>query len=275
MSADRMEVRVLGCGSSGGVPRIGPNWGACDPDDPRNRRLRCSVLVRRFAPDGAATSVLVDTSPDMREQLLAAKVNRLDAVLYTHDHADQVNGIDDLRQICYLMRRRVPVYMDEPTTRALTRRFAYCFEQQPGSAYPPILEAFKMPPCGQAFAIDGPGGALPVMAIDHEHGPNMRSLGFRFGDIAYSPDISDLPEHSFAHLKGLQAWIVDALRKEPHPTHAHLQKTLAWIEQLKPQRAILTNMHISLDYASLAAELPIGVEPAWDGLTIQAELTQA
>ena len=270
MSADRIDIRILGCGSSGGVPRIGPNWGACDPDEPKNRRLRCSVLVQRIAPDGAATTVLVDTAPDMREQLLAAGVNRLDAVLYTHDHADQVNGIDDLRQICYLMRRRVPVYMDAPTHAALTRRFAYCFEQAPGSAYPPILEARAMPPPGEGFAIDGPGGALPVMAIDHEHGPNTRSLGFRFGAMAYSPDISDLPEHSFAHLQGLKVWIVDALRKEPHPTHAHLAKTLSWIARLKPDRAILTNMHISLDYASLAAELPPGVEPAWDGLTVSA-----
>lgn len=272
MSAERIEVRILGCGSSGGVPRIGPNWGACDPGEPRNRRLRCSVLVQRIATDGAATSVLVDTSPDMREQLLAARANRLDAVLYTHAHADQVNGIDDLRQICYLMQSRVPVYMDAPTTQALTRRFDYCFEQAPGSAYPPILEAFAMPMPGQAFAIDGPGGALPVMAIDHEHGPNMRSLGFRFGDIAYSPDISDLPEESFAHLQGLKVWIVDALRQEPHPTHAHLAKTLEWIARLKPQKAILTNMHVSLDYASLAAELPEGVEPAWDGLTVHTPL---
>ncbi len=272
MSDGEIKVRILGCGSSGGVPRIGPNWGECDPGNPRNRRSRCSLLVERIAGSGKATSVLVDTSPDMREQLLAAEVSRLDAVLYTHDHADQVHGVDDLRQICYAMKQRVPVYMDPPTTDTLTRRFDYCFEQAANSGYPAILDARKMPTPGTEFVIDGPGGALPVIAIDQEHGPAVRSLGFRFGDIAYSPDVSLLPEESFAFLRGLKVWIVDALRIEPHPTHAHLARTLEWIERLKPERAILTNMHISLDYAALENQLPKGVEPAHDGQVLNLPL---
>ncbi len=264
------DVRILGCGSSGGVPRIGPNWGNCDPNEPRNRRSRCSILVQREASNGATTSVLVDTSPDMREQLLSAKTNRLDAVLYTHDHADQAHGVDDLRQICYAMHKRVPVYMDAPTSSTLTRRFDYCFVQAEHSSYPAILQAQDMPSPGTPFTIDGPGGALSVMAIDLEHGPRTRSLGFRFGDIAYSPDVSAIPEESFEHLQGLKVWIVDALRIEPHPSHAHLAQTLEWIERLKPERAILTNMHITLDYAALIADLPAGVEPAHDGMVVRA-----
>lgn len=269
MSSDRLNIRILGCGSSGGVPRLGPNWGNCDPNEPRNRRSRCSLLVKRIGTGGEATSVLVDTSPDMREQLLNAQVNRLDAVLYTHDHADQAHGVDDLRQISYIMRKRVPVYMDTPTAHTLKNRFHYCFGQAEKSSYPAILEAMDMPECGHRFSIDGPGGALPVMAIDLEHGPHTRALGFRFGDVAYSPDVSQIPEESFAHLRGLKLWIVDALRDEPHPTHAHLARTLEWVKRLKPARTILTNMHNTLDYARLVAELPKGVEPAYDGLSVE------
>jgi len=268
MSKARTEIRILGCGSSGGVPRLGPNWGNCDPNEPKNRRSRCSILVQRFDQAEEATSVLVDTSPDMREQLINAQTRRLDAVLYTHDHADQVHGVDDLRQICYAMRKRVPVYMDTPTTRTLKRRFDYCFEQAEGSGYPAILEAMDMPAPGAAFSIEGPGGAMPITAIDLEHGPRVRSLGFRFGDIAYCPDVSAIPAASQEQFEGLKLWIVDALRIEPHPTHAHLEQTLQWIERFKPERAILTNMHITLDYATLKASLPQGVEPAYDGMVI-------
>ncbi len=273
MGADTLSFRILGCGSSGGVPRLGPNWGNCDPNEPRNRRSRCSLLVKRFGDDDVDTSVLVDTSPDMRQQLLDAEVNRLDAVLYTHDHADQAHGVDDLRQICYVMRQRVPVYMDEPTAHTLKTRFGYCFEQAPDSNYPAILQAMEMPPCGQGFALDGPGGPLPVTAIDLEHGPVTRALGFRFGNVAYSPDVSGIPPSSMDLLRGLDVWIVDALRDEPHPTHAHLAQTLEWVAHLKPKRTILTNMHITLDYARLVAELPPGVEPAYDGLAFEVPLT--
>ncbi|PHS21879.1 MAG: phosphoribosyl 1,2-cyclic phosphodiesterase [Robiginitomaculum sp.] len=269
MGGGPLEIRILGCGSSGGVPRIGPNWGNCDPGEPRNRRLRCSILVQRFAQNGEATSVLVDTSPDMREQLLAARIGRLDAVLFTHDHADQAHGIDDLRQICYVMRKRVPVYMDAPTTKTLTRRFDYCFEQAEGSGYPAILEAQDMPEPGTEFQIDGPGGPISITPIDLEHGPTMRALGFRFDNIAYAPDVSSIPKASRPLFEGLDLWIVDALRQEPHPTHAHLGQTLAWIEQAKPTRSILTNMHITLDYATLKASLPQGIEPAYDGMVVR------
>ncbi len=263
-----IQVRILGCGSSGGVPRLGPNWGACDPNEPRNRRSRCSVLVERRGADGV-TSVLVDTSPDMRQQLIDAQVSRLDAVLYTHDHADQAHGIDDLRQICYIMRARVPVYMDAQTGKTLQSRFDYCFEQKEGSGYPAILQAHALPPVGETFVIDGPGGPIPVMSFTVEHGPGMQALGFRFADIAYCPDVSDIPEESAALLQGLDVWVVDALRYEPHPTHFHVARALEWIERLQPARAVLTNMHIPLDYQTLRRDLPANVMPAYDGMILK------
>jgi phosphoribosyl 1,2-cyclic phosphate phosphodiesterase len=269
MSQVRTEIHILGCGSSGGVPRLGPNWGKCDPNEPRNRRSRCSLLVQQYNDAGDATRVLVDTSPDMREQLLSAKVSHLDAVLYTHDHADQAHGIDDLRQVCYLMRRRVPVYMDDSTTKTLKKRFDYCFTQAEGSGYPAILDAYEMPASGTRFDIEGAGGALSVLPLDVEHGPNFKALGFRFGDVAYMPDVSAIPEVAFAHLQGLKVWIIDALREEPHPTHSHLAQTLEWIQRLKPERAIITNMHLTLDYKSLKDSLPQGVVPAYDGMMIK------
>ncbi|WP_375205930.1 MBL fold metallo-hydrolase [Hyphococcus sp.] len=273
----KLRVTILGSGSSGGVPRFGGpdgmgDWGACDPDEPKNRRSRCSILVQRehpeygFAPN-KVTSVLVDTSPDMRAQLLAARCSRLDAVLYTHDHADQSHGIDDLRVFALQMRRRIPVYIDDETGGAIVDRFHYCFEQAPGSYYPPILERKNMPSCGEAFAIDGPSGPIPVTAFLQYHG-GVNSLGFRFGDIAYSSDAVGLPEDSFATLSGVKVWIVDALQYKPHKTHAHLELTLEWLARVRPERGILTNLHIHMDYRTLKNELPEWVEPAYDGLTI-------
>ena len=260
------EAVIMGCGSSGGVPRPGGaggkgEWGACDPDEPRNRRRRCSLLVRR-----GATAVVIDTAPDFREQMLDAAVERLDAVLFTHDHADQTHGIDDLRPYAIRARRRVPVYGDAATFRVLTQRFGYCFETPPGSGYPPILERREIAP-GVPFAIEGPGGAMPVVAFEQIHG-DITSLGYRIGGLAYSSDVSDLPEASFRALEGLDVWILDALRYAPHPSHAHVEKALDWIARVKPARAILTNLHIDLDYRRLAGELPAGVEPAFDGLTV-------
>lgn len=268
-----LSIVILGCGSSAGVPRPGGpdgagDWGACDPAEPKNRRRRCSALIRKRGPDGE-TLVLIDTSPDLREQLMMGRVNRLDAVLYTHDHADQTHGVDDLRALALAMRRRVPVYVDDTTSGNLLKRFAYCFEQQPGSGYRPILERRVMPPCGERFEIDGPGGAVAVMPFLQHHG-GVQSLGFRVGPFAYSSDVVGLPEESFHTLKGVEVWILDALQMTPHPTHAHLDLALEWIARVKPKRAILTNLHVQMDYQTLRRALPPGVEPAFDGMTLTA-----
>ena len=273
--SDRIEVTILGCGSSGGVPRIGgPEgrgyWGACDPNEPKNRRRRCSILVRRISPAGM-TSALVDTSPDMREQLIDARVSTLDGVLITHDHADQLHGLDDLRMVAINMRRRVDVWSDAKSFEGVLTRFGYCFTQPPGSDYPPILNAHEIAEPFSAFVIGGAGGSLPVQAFHQGHG-NIRSLGFRFGGIAYSSDVDGLDDNAFAALEGVEIWIVDALRYAPHPSHSHVARTLEWIARVKPKRAILTNMHVDLDYAKLRSELPAGVEPAYDGLVVSAAL---
>lgn len=262
-----LSFTILGCGSSGGVPRLGNDWGACDPAEERNRRSRCSLLATRTGP-GGETHVLVDTAPDLRAQLLAADVGVVDAVLFTHDHADQSHGIDDLRPMTFRIGGRVPVYLDEPTGATLKQRFNYCFETPDDGSYPPILEARDMPACGDALTINGAGGAITTIPLDQDHGRNTRSLGFRFGDAAYSNDVVDLPEDTLEALSGVTLWIVDALRYTPHPTHAHLERTLGWIDRLKPQLAVLTNLHIDMDYATLRRELPHGVVPAFDGMRI-------
>lgn len=266
MSA-RIEATILGCGSSGGVPRLGgPDgggaWGMCDAANPKNRRRRCSLLVRR-----GSTSVLVDTSPDLREQLLDARVARLDAVLMTHPHADQTNGIDDLRVLCQIMGKRVDMHGDAGTMKHLMRQFAYCFATPEGSEYPPILNGHVLAEPFAPFHIDGAGGALPVRAFWQNHG-GIRSLGFRFGALAYSSDVNELDDAAFAVLEGVECWIVDALRYRPHPTHANVETALGWIAQVKPRRAILTNLHNDLDYETLKRELPDGIEPAYDGMTV-------
>lgn len=268
-----LRVTILGCGSSGGVPRLGGadgagDWGACDPSEPKNRRTRCSLLVERPGAEGA-TRVLVDTSPDLRAQLLAARCPSVDAVLYTHDHADQTHGLDDLRAFALRQRARVPVYMDRATRAGLLERFRYCFEQPPGSLYVPILEAREMPAPGAPFAIAGGGGAVEAIAFEQQHG-GILSLGFRFGGLAYSSDVVGLPEESFEILKGVDIWIVDALQMKPHKTHAHLDLTLEWIARVRPKRAILTNLHVSMDYEALRRTLPAGVEPAFDGMRLEA-----
>ena len=267
-----IEARILGCGSSGGVPRLGGedgagNWGACDPKNPRNRRSRCSLLLRRKSGEGE-TLVLVDTPPDMRQQLLDARVARLDGVLITHAHADQLHGMDDLRVLTLISRNRIGVWSDRFTLDQVMQKFDYCFSQPPGSDYPPILDAHEMPEPFHEFSIDGPGGPVPIRAFGQRHGA-IRSLGFRFGNLAYSPDVDTLDEAAFAALEGLDVWIVDALRRTPHPSHAHLARTLEWIARVKPRHAILTNMHVDMDYGTLLRELPGGIEPAYDGMTIR------
>lgn len=263
-----LEVTVLGCGSSGGVPRADGEWGACDPADPRNFRTRCSLLVRRKG-EGAQTTLLVDASPELRIQTARAGVKRLDAVLLTHDHADQVHGLDDVRAFYLRQGARIPCFMDPATDATMMRRFGYIFEGEGG--YPAICDRTPIPPHGQAWMVDGPSGPIPVTTFDQDHG-GVRSVGYRFGGVAYSSDVVGLDEAAFAALQGLDVWIVDALRRRPHPTHAHLELALEWIARVKPRRAILTNMHIDLDFETLRAELPPGVEPAFDGLVVEHQL---
>jgi len=258
-----LEVRILGCGSSGGVPRLGGpdgagDWGACDPADPKNRRRRCSILVTQ-----GESRLLVDTSPDLREQLLEARVTALDGVLITHDHADQLHGLDDLRVLYLLNRQRIGLWSDARGLAGIRAKFGYCFQTPPGSDYPPILDAHEIHEPFREFVIAG----IPVLAFGVGHG-RIRSLGFRFGPLAYCPDADALDAAAFQALDGVECWIVDALRHKPHPSHAHVGRTLEWIARVKPRRAILTNMHVDLDYETLKASLPPGVEPAYDGMTV-------
>lgn len=259
----RTRFTILGCGSSGGVPRLGNDWGDCDPANPRNRRRRCSLLIEREGA-GGTTRVLIDTAPDMREQLLDAGVGVLDAVVYTHAHADHVHGLDDLRQVVFNRGARIPVWADPPTQEALLGRFGYAFVQPAGSPYPPILDLCTI---AGPVVIEGAGGAVELVPLPAGHGPS-EALGFRIGGLAYLPDAVTIPETTWPLLQGLSVWVVDALRRRPHPTHAHLALTLDWIARARPARAVLTNMHVDLDHATLLAELPPGVEPAHDGLVI-------
>ncbi len=258
----KLKVTILGCGSSTGVPRIGNDWGACDPTNPKNRRRRCSILVEL-----GDTAILVDTSPDLREQLLDTNTRRLDACLITHEHADQAHGIDDLRTIAYLMRKRVDTYSDARCIEVLERRFDYCFKTPPGSSYPPILKSHVIVP-GQVMTFGQGEDVIEAVAFNQDHG-DVVSLGFRFGDFAYSSDVVRLDDAAFEALAGVKTWVVDALRTNPHPSHSHVAQTIGWIERLGVSHGILTNMHIDLDYAALKAELPPGIEPAYDGMVIE------
>ena len=249
-----MKVRILGSGSSGGVPRVGSGWGACDPNEPKNRRTRCSILIE----GDQGTRVLVDTAPDMREQLLACDVHHIDAVFYTHAHADQAHGIDDLRGVAMTNRARVPIYADPVNLEALTHRFDYCFTRVQG--YPPILEAHEIT---EPVTVN----ELDIRPLTVPHGP-IPALGFRIGDVAYFPDLSDIPDGVMAELDGLDVLILDALRYQPHPCHLTVDQALGFIDRLKPQRAVLTNLHQDLDYSTLQGTLPSGVVPAYDGMEI-------
>jgi phosphoribosyl 1,2-cyclic phosphate phosphodiesterase len=266
-----LEFTILGCGSSGGVPRADGEWGACDPANPKNLRSRCSLLVRRLGEDAPrSTTLVVDTSPDFRIQTAMAGAKRLDAILLTHDHADQVHGIDDVRAFFIRQRARIGCHMDAATTASMHRRFGYIFEGEGG--YPAICDAHALPAFGEPWQVAGPSGPIPVVGFDQDHG-GVRSVGYRFGGVAYSSDVVDLDEAAFAALEGLDVWIVDALRYQPHPTHAHLERTLGWIERVRPARAILTNLHIDLDYETLCSELPPNVEPAYDGLRFDYQMS--
>ena len=253
-----MRVTVLGCGASTGVPVIGPNWGRCDPSDPRNRRRRVSALV-----EIGGVVILIDTSPDLREQLLDAGVSRLDAVVITHAHADHLHGIDDLRSVNRLMQQPIPLYADAKTLAEIQSRFAYVLDpiEEPGRYYKPTLEPHEI---RGPFEVAG----IPVVPFVQVHGFST-TLGLRIGGFAYSTDVTELDENAFAAIAGIELWIVDCLRREPHPTHSHLAKTLSWIARVKPRRAVLTHMDQSLDFQELSAELPNGVEPGQDGLVVE------
>jgi phosphoribosyl 1,2-cyclic phosphate phosphodiesterase len=260
-----MQFTILGCGSSGGVPRVGQGWGDCDPNNPKNARRRCSLLVERIGPKGR-TTVLIDTSPDLREQLLGANVTKLDAVLFTHDHADHTHGIDDIRPLFLLQRKRIDVYMDEQTSRVMNERFGYCFKTPEGSQYPPIVQEHRIT-VGKIVTVEGGGGPIEAFPMLHEHG-DISALGFRFGGLAYSPDVNGFPTETLKVLEDLDVWILDALRYRPHPSHFTVEESLGWISRLAPKRAVLTNLHSDVDFETLRRALPPAVEPAYDGLKI-------
>ena len=260
------KVTILGCGSSTGVPRIGGDWGSCDPTNPLNRRRRCALLVQRISENGT-TTVLIDTGPDLREQMLSAEVKHLDAVLYTHAHADHLHGIDDLRFYALMQRKKIPVYMDVFTSGRVRAAFDYCFATPPGSGYPPILDEHRIEE-GEPVVIEGAGGPIEALPIRVHHG-DIHALGFRFEDMAYTPDLNDIPEKSLPALQGLETWIVDALREKPHQSHFCLADALQWLERVKAKQGILTNLHCDLDYERLQQELPKNITPAFDGRTLE------
>lgn len=259
-----LRFTILGCGSSGGVPRLGGHWGDCDPQNPKNSRRRCSLLIERKTGDGI-TRVLIDTSPDLRAQLLGAGVGALDAVVYTHGHADHVHGIDDLRMIVFNMRQRLPVWADGTTQERLYSSFGYAFTQPEGSPYPPILDMHTIK---GDVVVEGAGGTVTLTPFKVGHG-SIDALGFRIGDFAYLPDVAEMYAGAWEAVQNLDCWVLDALRRTPHPTHTHLARSLEWIEHAAPRRAVLTNMHIDLDYQTVAAETPDHITPAFDGMIIR------
>jgi phosphoribosyl 1,2-cyclic phosphate phosphodiesterase len=263
----RLRVTILGCGASPGVPRIGNDWGACDPQEPRNRRSRCSLLIERFDGNKPPTTALVDTGPDLRAQLLAADVRHVDGVLYTHSHADHLHGIDDLRAFWLSSKQLIDIYADETTMARIDEGFGYCLRSPEGSFYPPILKPHTIT-AGTVFTVSGQAGAIDIMPFRQTHG-DIDSLGFRVGGLAYSCDISDLPGESIDALSGLDIWIVDALRYRSHPSHFSVEQSLDWIARIQPRKAILTHMHGDLDYRKLKDKLPALVEPAYDGMQIE------
>lgn len=263
----RRRFTILGCSSSPGVPRITGDWGACDPQNPKNRRSRASFLIEQFAPDGGVTTVVIDTGPDFREQMIRAEVQSIDAVLYTHAHADHIHGIDDLRGYYHIENKRIPIYADRFTMNRIREGFGYCLETPQGSNYPPIVQPVIIDDL-QSFSIDGAGGAIRFQPHRQQHG-DIHSLGFRIGAVAYCSDVSDFPPESVANLAALDVLVIDALQYRFHPSHLSLEQSLGWIERLKPQRAILTHMHTPLDYETVMAETPGNVEPAYDQMQFE------
>lgn len=267
-----IEALILGCGSSGGIPRLGNRWGDCDPTNPKNRRRRCSLLLQRSGKAGT-TRVLIDTGPDMVSQLLDAEIGELDAVLYTHGHADHTHGIDDLRQIAYNLDQVIPVWADNLTADGLLERFNYIFETPPGSYYPPVarLNLIKGP-----VRIDGAGGPLLFTPFQVKHG-SINALGFRIEAadssrpprLVYLPDVSDIPDAAWPVIEDCDVFICDALRRKPHPSHAHLELTVEWILRSRARHGVITNMHLDMDYQAVMRDTPDHVVPAHDGMVIR------
>ncbi|MGV8838744.1 MAG: MBL fold metallo-hydrolase [Bauldia sp.] len=268
----RLRFTILGCGASPGVPRITGDWGACDPREPKNRRTRAAALFELFGDAPMPTRLVVDTGPDLRTQLLSAGVDELHGVVYTHAHADHVHGIDDLRAywITGGERRTVTVYSDDATQRRLDDGFGYCFRAPPGSAYPPFLRRVRVE-AGTPFEVSGPGGTITVNPFDQAHG-DIRSLGLRVGPVAYSCDFNDLPTASLPAVSGADLWVLDALRRAPHPSHCSVTQAIAWVERMKPKRAVFTHMTNELDYGTLHRDLPANIEPAYDGIRFEFDL---
>lgn len=264
-----MRYTVLGCGSSPGTPRLNGDWGNCDPGNPKNRRLRASLLAERIAANGERTSVVIDTGPDFRQQMLDVRITRLDGVVYTHPHADHIHGIDDLRTFVLWQKRLMDVWADDATYERLFEAFGYCFETPTGSSYPPIL---KRHPINHedTFTVSGPGGDIAFQPLLQQHG-SIHSLGFRIGDFAYCPDVSYYPDATLEKMRGLDVLIVDALQYREHPSHLSLEQALAVIMELAPKKAFLTHMHIPLDYDTVNRETPDNVAPCHDGLVIEME----
>jgi len=262
----KRTLTILGCGPSGGVPRVATGWGNCDAANPRNRRTRCSALIEQTGPDGGVTRILIDASPDLREQLLRADVRALDACVITHDHADHTHGIDDLRPIVFKRRQRLPVYMDDLTASTLLERFAYAFRSKK-KEYQPLFEDHRIAD-GEPFEISGAGGTVTLLPFLQDHGPQP-SLGFRMGDLAYSSDVVGFPPGAIEAVQGVRTWVLDALRYEPHTTHFSLRQAVEWIERIGPDHAVLTHMLQDLDYDRVAAETPDHIEPAYDGMVLE------
>ena len=265
--AQRIIATILGCGSSGGVPRVGNIWGDCDPKESKNRRRRCSLLLTGTSRGVAGkTQIVIDTGCDLREQLLDEEVKNINAVFYTHEHADHTHGIDDLRAFALNESKRIDIYMGERTKRRLHKSFSYCFETPQNSGYPPILNSHEINH-GKSVTIAGEGGEITLLPVLQKHG-NITTFGFRIGNLLYSCDISGINEQSLLHLENLDIWIVDALRRPPHPSHFNLEQSLDWIKRMKPRQAILTNLHIDMDYQTISGETPDNVMPAFDGMKI-------
>lgn len=253
-----MRVTVLGCGGSNGVPTIGNRWGACDPANPRNRRLRPSVLV-----EDQGVAMLIDTTPDLREQLLTNQISRVDAVLYTHAHADHCHGIDEMRELNRLMGRPIAVHARADAMADLNQRFGYCFQPITNTEHPFYKPQLLPREITGPFTV----GPVTVIPFEQDHGW-VPTLGFRIGGFAYSTDVLRLDEPAFAVLAGIDTWIVDCVREEPHPVHSHLAQTLDWIARVRPRQAWLTHMSNAMDYDTIRAKLPPGVAPAYDGLVV-------